>query len=37
MIFKKYTINYEIDLNENTIFVLSIFNKNKPSNEATDN
>ena len=30
MIFKKYTINYEIDLDRNTIFVLSIFNKNKP-------
>ncbi|MEA1915691.1 MAG: type II toxin-antitoxin system RelE/ParE family toxin [Campylobacterota bacterium] len=31
MIFKKYTINYEIDLNKNTIFILSIFNQNKPS------
>ena len=31
MIFKTYTINYEIDLNKNTIFILSIFNKNKPS------
>jgi len=31
MICKKYTINYEIDLNKNTIFILSIFNKNKPS------
>ena len=30
MIFKKYTINYEIDLNKNTIFILSIFNNNKP-------
>ena len=30
MIFKKYTINYEIDLNKNTIFIFSIFNKNKP-------
>ncbi|RLA76117.1 MAG: type II toxin-antitoxin system RelE/ParE family toxin [Epsilonproteobacteria bacterium] len=30
MIFKKYTINYEIDLNQNTIFIFSIFNKNKP-------
>ncbi len=29
MIFKKYTINYEIDLNKNTIFIFSIFNKNK--------
>jgi len=31
MTFKTYTINYEIDLNENTIFILSIFNQNKPS------
>jgi len=31
MIFKSYTINYEIDLNKNTIFMLSIFNQNKPS------
>ena len=31
MIFNKYTINYEINLNKNTIFILSIFNKNKPS------
>lgn len=31
MIFKTYTVNYEIDLNENTIFILSIFNQNKPS------
>lgn len=31
MIFKKYTINYEVDLNKNTIFILSIFNENKPS------
>ncbi|MDY0326895.1 MAG: type II toxin-antitoxin system RelE/ParE family toxin [Arcobacteraceae bacterium] len=30
MIFKKYTINYEIDLNKNTLLILSIFNKNKP-------
>jgi len=30
MIFKTYTINYEIDLNKNTILILSIFNKNKP-------
>jgi len=37
MIFKKYTINYEIDLNKNTIFILSIFNRNKPSDEATSN
>ncbi|HIO90644.1 MAG TPA: type II toxin-antitoxin system RelE/ParE family toxin [Campylobacterales bacterium] len=31
MTFKRYTINYEIDLNKNTIFILSIFNQNKPS------
>jgi len=31
MIFKGYTLNYEIDLNRNTIFILSIFNKNKPT------
>jgi len=31
MIFKKYTINYEIDLNKNTIFIFSIFNQNKPT------
>jgi len=30
MVFKKYTINYEIDLNKNTIFIFSIFNQNKP-------
>jgi len=31
MIFKTYTINYEIDLNKNSIFIFSIFNQNKPS------
>jgi len=31
MIFNTYTINYEIDLNKNTIFIFSIFNQNKPS------
>ena len=30
MTFKTYTINYEINLNKNTIFILSIFNQNKP-------
>jgi len=30
MIFKRYTLNYEINLESNTIFILSIFNKNKP-------
>ena len=33
MIFKTYTINYEIDLNKNTIFIFSIFNQNKPSQQ----
>ena len=31
MIFRTYTINYEIDLDKNTIFIFSIFNQNKPS------
>lgn len=31
MVFRKYTLNYEIDLNQNTIFIFSIFNQNKPS------
>ena len=30
MTFKTYTINYEINLNQNTIFIFSIFNQNKP-------
>ena len=30
MTFKTYTINYEINLKKNTIFILSIFNQNKP-------
>jgi len=30
MIFKGYTINYEIDLENNRIIVFDIFNKNKP-------
>ena len=29
MIFKKYTINYEIDLDSNMIVILNIFNQNK--------
>ena len=33
MIFKGYTIVYEIDLNNNQIILLNIFNKNKPTNE----
>ena len=31
MSFKKYTIIYEVDLNNNSIIILNIFNKNKPS------
>ena len=31
MTFKKYTIIYEVDLNNNSIIVLNIFNKNKSS------
>ena len=31
MTFKKYTINYEINLDKNSIEVMDIFNKNKPS------
>lgn len=31
MVFRKYTLNYEINLNQNTIFIFSIFNQNKPS------
>ncbi len=30
MIFKKYTINYEIDLDNNKTSVFSVFNRNKP-------
>ena len=30
MIFKKYTIVYEIDPDNNTIMILNIFNQNKP-------
>jgi len=30
MIFKGYTIIYEVDLNNNLIIILNIFNKNKP-------
>ncbi len=30
MTFKKYTIIYEIDLQNNLITILNIFNKNKP-------
>ena len=31
MTFKKYTIIYEVDLNNNSIIILNIFSKNKPS------
>lgn len=30
MTYKKYTITYEINLNDNLIVILKIFNKNKP-------
>jgi len=30
MIFKKYTINYEIDIDSDMIGILNIFNQNKP-------
>ena len=29
--YKKYTINYEVNLEENSIEILDIFNQNKPS------
>jgi len=31
MTFKKYTIVYEVNLDTNSIIILNIFNKNKPS------
>ena len=31
LIYKKYTINYEVNLEENSIEILDIFNQNKPS------
>lgn len=30
MVFKGYTLIYEVDLNNNTIVMLNIFNQNKP-------
>ena len=30
LIYKKHTINYEINLEENSIEILNIFNQNKP-------
>ena len=34
MIFKGYTINYEIDLRNNRIIIFDIFNKNKPPSKT---
>jgi len=31
LVYKKYTINYEINLDTNSIEILDIFNQNKPS------
>jgi len=31
MVYKKYTINYEVNLENNSIEILDIFNQNKPS------
>ena len=31
MTFKKYTINYEINLDKNRIEIMNIFNKNQPT------
>jgi len=33
LIYKKYTINYEINLEKNSIEILNIFNQNKPSQQ----
>jgi hypothetical protein len=33
MTYKGYTITYEVNLDKNTIKILKIFNKNKPSNK----
>ena len=33
MIYKKYTITYEVNLDNNTIEILKIFNRNKPNIE----
>jgi len=33
LIYKKHTINYEINLEENSIEILNIFNQNKPSQQ----
>ena len=33
LVYKKYTIVYEINLDTNSIEILDIFNKNKPSKE----
>ena len=31
MIFRGYTVNYKIDLDKDIVYILSIFNQNKPS------
>jgi len=31
LIYKKYTINYEVNFEKNTIEIINIFNQNKPS------
>jgi plasmid stabilization system protein ParE len=33
MTYKKYTVVYEVNLDENTIEILKIFNQNKPSQQ----
>ena len=33
LIYKKHTINYEINLEENSIEILNIFNQNKPTQQ----
>ncbi|RBQ28992.1 type II toxin-antitoxin system RelE/ParE family toxin [Aliarcobacter vitoriensis] len=33
MTYKKYTITYEVNLDNNTIEILTIFNRNKPINQ----
>jgi len=33
LIYKKYTINYEVNLEKNSIEILNIFNQNKPSQQ----
>ncbi len=33
LIYKKHTINYEINLEDNSIEIINIFNQNKPSQQ----